>query len=556
MQRQLVAGVAAMVAMVLLAGSASFAQDGSTTLQADAVQASPERIAAEMRAVAARNQVPFLVVEMADALGTWRGVGGRETLLGVNMLEIVGDGAVYEPARSDSWNRKDVTGYTEQYDFLMPARRVITPGELVRVNAGGQAWTEEGAPGMNPSDAVDGSSLARVYAGLFPHGFMHAVVVSGDTLTISEANGVSTVVAVRDGQTFTAMLDQDFRPASISTPVDDPALGQGVLTAEYSDYRGDIYGVYTPRHIVRRLDETVLLDIRLPQTPTQNPYVVFPTPDVLRGTAIEVAHAEGEAPTSTAATPRRGNGVPNLSGYWRPKRTNSLGLGRVGDLEPSLDLGQVDYAVNIPARKADFNNFENDSGVLDRSEEDKPFYKPSEWSVVRDNDRNANRLDPTWKCWAHGVPRMGPPQRIFQEDDEIALLNSEGTGGDVWRIVPVDGRERDPIRANDQAYSGDALGHWEGDELVVESVGFSTQSWLDWRGYHHSTSLKVTERIKRVGDDLIYRVTVEDPELLLQPWVLPDRVLTINRDLKAAQILQAPPCLETDVDALVDNQRG
>ena len=165
MQRQLVAGVAAMVAMVLLAGSASFAQDGSTTLQADAVQASPERIAAELRAVAARNQVPFLVVEMADALGTWRGVGGRETLFGVNILEIVGDGAVYEPARSDSWNRKDVTGYTEQYDFLMPARRVITPGELVRVNAGGQAWTEEGAPGMNPSDAVDGSSLARVYAG-------------------------------------------------------------------------------------------------------------------------------------------------------------------------------------------------------------------------------------------------------------------------------------------------------------------------------------------------------------------------------------------------------
>jgi hypothetical protein len=408
---------------------------------------------------------------------------------------------------------------------------------------------------MNPSDAVGGSSLAKVYAGLFPHGFMHIVVGSGDKLKVSEANGVSTLVAVRDGQTFTAVLDKEFRPASISTRVDDPALGRGVLTAEYSNYVGDVYGVFTPRHIIRKLDGKEILDVRLQQTPTQNPYVVFPTPDVLRGTA-KVAQQDRRAAISTASTPKRANGVPDLSGYWQPKRAGGPAPAAFGPAKPTVDLGKVDFAVNVRARKANFNNFENDSGVLDRSDEDKPIYKPSEWSVVRQNDLNANQLDPTWKCWAQGVPRMGPPQRIFQEDGEIVLLNSDGTGGDVWRIVPVDGRERDPIRANDQAYSGDALGHWESDELVVESIGFSTDSWLDWRGYHHSTSLKVTERFRRVGDDLIYNVKVEDPQLLLQPWVLPERVLTINRDLKRAQILQEPPCMETDSQRLVDKQRG
>jgi hypothetical protein len=62
--------------------------------------------------------------------------------------------------------------------------------------------------------------------------------------------------------------------------------------------------------------------------------------------------------------------------------------------------------------------------------------------------------------------------------------------------------------------------------------------------------------LHRVGDDLIYNVTVEDPQVLLQPWVLPERVLTINRDLKRAQILQDPPCLETDSQKVIDNQRG
>src|SRR4029077_13490648 len=101
MMRQLTAGV---IAAGLLAGGVLLAQDGSTTLKDDAVQASPEQIAAEMREVATRKKVPLLVVQMADALGTWRGVGARDTVVAVNFFEIAGNGAVYQPAGS---NRKD-----------------------------------------------------------------------------------------------------------------------------------------------------------------------------------------------------------------------------------------------------------------------------------------------------------------------------------------------------------------------------------------------------------------------------------------------------------------
>ena len=107
-----------------------------------------------------------------------------------------------------------------------------------------------------------------------------------------------------------------------------------------------MYGVFSPRHIVRKLDGKVLLDIRLPKTPSQNPYLIFPTPDVLRGTA-KVAQVPRKAPPAAATpTPRRANGVPDIAGYWGPKRAAGAPAAfGFGAGKPTVDLGKVDYAV-------------------------------------------------------------------------------------------------------------------------------------------------------------------------------------------------------------------
>ena len=57
------------------------------------------------------------------------------------------------------------------------------------------------------------------------------------------------------------------------------------------------------------------------------------------------------------------------------------------------------------------------------------------------------------------------------------------------------------MRAQDISYFGDAVGHWEGDTLVVESVGFNDDTWLASGGYFHSYDMKVTERLRREGND-------------------------------------------------------
>ena len=462
----------------------------------------------------------------------------------MNYFEFIGDGTV---------GGQKVTGYTEQYDFHSPSIRVMAPGQLIRVHAGDKAWTEEGKPGMRPSDATDAGSVAKVYAGLYPLGFIHAVMASGNQLKVTGPRNALTIVAVRDGQTFTAVLDENLRPRSIATDVKEPAIGTGTLVAEYADYRPDTHGVMSPRRVVRKLNGKALLDIRVPKTPKQNPYVLFPPPDVLRGKVRQPEVFANPNPTFTDANaqpPRRADGKPDLSGYWGP-RPGGGGGGGGGARRPSIDLENVAYSVNVGGRKGSFNSFENDSGVMQERSPHRPVYKPEQWDAVRYADLHANRMDPTWACLGAGFPRQGPPQRIYEEAGEMVFLN-----GEIARYVPVDGRERDPIRGNDQAYSGDSLGRWEGDTLVVETVGFSSDSWLDWRGYIHSTALKVTERFTRKGDDMLYQVTIEDPEMLVQPWVMPDRMLRINHNLKAAQPQAGIPCLQTDPATVPPFHRG
>jgi hypothetical protein len=61
---------------------------------------------------------------------------------------------------------------------------------------------------------------------------------------------------------------------------------------------------------------------------------------------------------------------------------------------------------------------------------------------------------------------------------------------------------------------------------VIESVGFTPETWLARGGFFHSEDMKVFERFTAKGDQVLYEVTVEDPQVLLQPWVLKPMLMT------------------------------
>ena len=87
----------------------------------------------------------------------------------------------------------------------------------------------------------------------------------------------------------------------------------------------------------------------------------------------------------------------------------------------------------------------------------------------------------------------------------------------LHRIIPTDGRAH-PVDP-DPSWMGNPVGHWDGDTLVVDSIGFNDKTEIN--GYRHTESLHVVERFSRPDvNTLRYEATIEDPNVFAAPWVI------------------------------------
>jgi len=109
-------------------------------------------------------------------------------------------------------------------------------------------------------------------------------------------------------------------------------------------------------------------------------------------------------------------------------------------------------------------------------------------------------------------------------------------------VIPTDGRPHSKASELDITYLGDTVGRWEGDTLVLDSVAFTDATWLGRGGLFHSDRMHVVERFTRQGDALLYDVTVEDPEVLTEPWVLPTRTVRLNPNPDAGLVRERGDC--------------
>jgi hypothetical protein len=271
------------------------------------------------------------------------------------------------------------------------------------------------------------------------------------------------------------------------------------------------------------------------------------------------ADAQAEAGTSAVPTPRTADGKPDLSGFWAPTLRDPTVADSDGNLTrefPSRRCGP--NQVNCDIR----TNQSADGQLVDRWSPNRPQYKPEYWDRVHELDANTNFADPMMRCQPMGIPRMGPPSKIVHTVTEVILLYAQPpafTQPQDFRIIPIGGRIHAPDAARDWTYYGRAIGYWEGDTLVVDSVGFNDITWLSTGsaanryvggGYFHSDQMRVLERFRREGDVLHYDVTVEDPVVLLEPWVMTPRQLRLNTD-PGVRISEGSPCKDVDSDNMV-----
>lgn len=124
--------------------------------------------------------------------------------------------------------------------------------------------------------------------------------------------------------------------------------------------------------------------------------------------------------------------------------------------------------------------------------------------------------DPHLHCDPEGMPRMmGGLLEIIQIPGRILiLLESDNSRRIIW----TDGRAlpKDP----DPTWAGYSVGRWEGDTLVVDTIGFDDRSWLNGAGYPHSDAMHITERFRRADNDTLeLNTTIEDPKAYTKPWV-------------------------------------
>jgi hypothetical protein len=154
---------------------------------------------------------------------------------------------------------------------------------------------------------------------------------------------------------------------------------------------------------------------------------------------------------------------------------------------------------------------------------DVPFL-PGALTLFNERVENIGKDDPEAKCLPVGVPRyMFDPYafQMIQTADRVIFL-FEGDN-DPWRIVPTDGR---PHRKDlKPSWLGDSVGHYEGDTLVVDVVGFNGKAWLDQAGHAQTGRAHLIERYTRTdARTLKYEVTIDDPGAYATPWVTSNTV--------------------------------
>jgi hypothetical protein len=204
--------------------------------------------------------------------------------------------------------------------------------------------------------------------------------------------------------------------------------------------------------------------------------------------------------------PRLSNGRPDLSGHWLP---NSAGQGVAGR-----------FGVDPAARR------QFDPRL---TPEEEPSFQP--WALAKIRSMTSTELELS-KSSVNCMPR-GVPAIWLQNPYSTLLMHTPNTLVQLyevlnnWRVIHTDGR---PLPTNPEPlFHGNSTTRWDGDTLVVESVGFDDRTYIMPNGWFHSDELRVTERYTRPSANyLIVEVIVDDPKVLTKPWKSAPRRWTLG----------------------------
>jgi hypothetical protein len=205
------------------------------------------------------------------------------------------------------------------------------------------------------------------------------------------------------------------------------------------------------------------------------------------GTAPVTAN---RTPTDTNQIPRMPDGKPNLTGVY-----NGIFPGTFFPGGPAMN------SAGVPGPR-----------------ETKPVLKAGaeKFKVVRGPTDTGLSSD----CMPLGVPQSlyAPYQwQIVQSLDRVVILYEYPQ---VFRVIPTTGAPHQSGQDLDPTWMGDSVGRWDGDTLVVDTIGFNEKTELPG-GFRHTDALHLVERFRWTSVNVLeYEATIEDPNVFEKPWVI------------------------------------
>ena len=158
---------------------------------------------------------------------------------------------------------------------------------------------------------------------------------------------------------------------------------------------------------------------------------------------------------------------------------------------------------------------------------------------------------PSYKCLPYGPTRglqATNPFQIMQSPDVFAVITEHID----YRLIYTDGRRHPEDILDYPEWMGHSIGRWEGDTLVVDTIGMREETWLDTAGFEHSDKLHLTERFQKTGpDNFRLTVTVEDPVFFTKPFTYTRVARRLGKDVR----LMPARCADNE-NSLVDAQQG
>ena len=232
-------------------------------------------------------------------------------------------------------------------------------------------------------------------------------------------------------------------------------------------------------------------------------YLIIAVLLILMVSSLAVAQGggRGAAPDTRKFDPK------DLSGFWfRNGGDRSIRGSKVTDVPPMTPEGEAKLKANIPARGRDLGQ---------------PL-RDEHYAYVR-AVIPAKSNDPIMQCDPQGIPRLildSEPTEWFMAPGRLMQFFQ---WGHIPREIWMDGRELPSGENLDNlgtSWFGMSVGKWEGNTLVVNTVGQSDRTWLDIHGFPHSNDMRVEEKYQRVSYDVIeWTFTIYDPKTYKEPWV-------------------------------------